>query len=228
MREKTFELKWSDYKVHVFETEDGKVYAEDNYGKAEFKTWDEALKRAQECIDSTPDEPPVPEVDQTWYSGLNAGHWGLGDLYPSAKENLEKIVKSGKPYNTGFFGSKKDESSARIINNGKEITVEVVRYMDGDDDPAELIYDAMNDDDIFSETEIEEMVDDMLLGDYGASEGSRASLIEKLPLSATFEDIENTIKKLDNETDSILKERFEEVKGIVSEKRKHKRTHNAR
>ena len=151
MREKTFELKWSDYKVHVFETEDGKVYAEDNYGKAEFETWDEAVKKAQECIDATPDDPPVPKENGAWYTGADAGHWGLGDLYPEAEHSLKELVESGKPYNTGYFRSKKDESYARIINNGREVSIELVRYMDGDDDPAELIYDAMDDDDDFTE-----------------------------------------------------------------------------
>ena len=207
MREKNFEMKWSDYKVHVFETEDGKVYAEDNYGKAEFETWDEAVKRAQECIDATPDDPPVPKENGAWCTGADTRHWGHGDLYPDAEHSLKELVESGKPYNTGYFGSKKDESYARIINNGREVSIELVRYMDGDDDPAELIYDAMDDDDDFTEKEISEMVDDMLLGDYGSSEGNKATMAETLPLSATFEDIKETIKKLDNQANSVLKDR---------------------
>ena len=94
--------------------------------------------------------------------------------------------------------------------------------MDGEDDPSELIYDAMEAEDDFTEKEIAEMADEMQMGTYGSSGRSKASTAKTLQVKASFEEIMDTVKGLDEEADRILKERFCEIKEIVSRKREHK------
>lgn len=50
--------------------------------------------------------------------------WGLTDWYEEKEKALARAIKAGKPFDTGWYGSKKEIASGRISSDGKTITVE--------------------------------------------------------------------------------------------------------
>jgi hypothetical protein len=60
------------------------------------------------------------------FSSGDGAHCGLSDWYPDKEKALRTALKSGKPFDTGWYGSKKEIASARISSeDGKQVFVEV-------------------------------------------------------------------------------------------------------
>ena len=56
----------------------------------------------------------------------DGAHCGLSDWYPDKEKALSVALKSGKPFDTGWYSSKKEIASARIYSDdGESVTVEV-------------------------------------------------------------------------------------------------------
>ena len=55
----------------------------------------------------------------------DGAHCGLGDWYPEKEKALAAALKSSKPFDTGWYASKKEIASARIHRDGKDVHVEV-------------------------------------------------------------------------------------------------------
>lgn len=56
----------------------------------------------------------------------DGAHCGLSDWYPEKEAALAKALASGKPFDTGWYGSKKEIASARIYSPcGKRVMVDV-------------------------------------------------------------------------------------------------------
>lgn len=55
----------------------------------------------------------------------DGAHCGLSDWYPEKEKALAEALASGKPFDTGWYGSKKEIASARISSDGKTVRVEV-------------------------------------------------------------------------------------------------------
>lgn len=74
-------------------------------------------------VEPAPPKPPEPLKE---FQSGDGAHCGLGDLYPDKEAALVKALASGKPFDTGWYSSKKEIASARIFSgDGKTITVEV-------------------------------------------------------------------------------------------------------
>lgn len=54
----------------------------------------------------------------------DGAHHGISDLYPTHQKLVERALKSGKPFDTGWYGSKKEIASGRIYSDGKTVTCE--------------------------------------------------------------------------------------------------------
>lgn len=58
----------------------------------------------------------------------DGSHWGLTDLYPEKEAALKAALESGEPFDTGWYGSKKEIASGRvhahIISDGRQIVCE--------------------------------------------------------------------------------------------------------
>lgn len=50
--------------------------------------------------------------------------WGLTDWYEEKQKALVRAIKRGKPFDTGWYASKKEIASGRVYCDGKLITVE--------------------------------------------------------------------------------------------------------
>jgi hypothetical protein len=60
------------------------------------------------------------------FASGDGAHCGLGDWYPEKEKALELALKSGKPFDTGWYSSKKEIASARISSDdGFIVKVEV-------------------------------------------------------------------------------------------------------
>lgn len=56
----------------------------------------------------------------------DGSHWGLTDWYPENEAALRAALDARKPFDTGWYSSKKEIASARVVSrDGKTIEVEV-------------------------------------------------------------------------------------------------------
>ena len=60
------------------------------------------------------------------FRGGDGAHCGIADWYPAKRDALRRALKSGQPFDTGWYSSKKEIASARISSwEGDAIQVEV-------------------------------------------------------------------------------------------------------
>jgi hypothetical protein len=60
------------------------------------------------------------------FASGDGAHCGLADWYPNKEAALRRALKSRRPFDTGWYGSKKEIASARISSaTGKMVDVEV-------------------------------------------------------------------------------------------------------
>lgn len=64
------------------------------------------------------------EAVKAAFASGDGAHCGLGDWYPEKEKALARAIRSGKPFDTGWYGSKKEIASARIYSDGKTVQVE--------------------------------------------------------------------------------------------------------
>lgn len=77
-----------------------------------------------ESIDSTTRPPEQPKPLKEFASGDGA-NCGLGDWYPEKEKALAQAIKRQKPFDTGWYGSKKEIASARVYSlDGQTVQVE--------------------------------------------------------------------------------------------------------
>lgn len=136
------------------------------------------------------------EIDITENSGVYASKWGISDFYDEAEKSLREALISGKDFDTGWFGCKKEINYARIIRENGEITVSVCCYMDDLFESEDLIYDAIwkmtkSEKDVLPEEIIDSIRDGAILDCIGDS----STEVEILPLSSSFEDVVNALDK---------------------------------
>jgi len=68
---------------------------------------------------------------------INDGaHCGLADWYPPLEKGIVAALAEGKPFTTGWYGSKKEIAYACISGDGKNINLEARVYNDFDDEGA--------------------------------------------------------------------------------------------
>lgn len=65
------------------------------------------------------------QFDLSVFEDGDGAHCGLSDWYPDKEEALKRALESGQPFDTGWYGSKKEIASARISSDGKTVWVEV-------------------------------------------------------------------------------------------------------
>ena len=144
--------------------------------------------------------------------------YGLTDLYPEAEQKLRELLDSGKPFQTEWTSSSKEFCGFQISSNGA--TEVIVDAFDGEiDEGTELVEDAIwdlkIDDGFFTEDEMAEMYDLVVMDGGYASEVSKSS--ETLTYPATYEQIMDTLEKLGEENRKSLDETYECLKETVKQ-----------
>lgn len=167
------------------------------------------------------DAVPVPPKDCTsavgydWNDVLDFGHYGIyaGEdaLYDHNLEALKKELASGKDFNTGWHGFKKEIESLKVSAFGSKITVEVAASCD--EMPYDLVSDCDGGDDL-TDDEIDEVYN-LYCGNFEATTDTDAS--GELDRSATVMDILTLASELMDGCQNTLHETYEFVQGCVTE-----------
>ena len=147
----------------------------------------------------------------------SASHWGLTDLYPDSEANLRKLIESDEDFTTEWCASKKELESAKYERIEGTFQVSVYRFMDdlweGNDLIGDALWDVTHDESI-------ELTEEHI--DYILDIATEIGIDDSVTLSAevedpTYENVMDAVSKLEDETDRVLKEYYEELKVIVKD-----------
>ena len=135
---------------------------------------------------------------------MDWGSWGVGDFYDAPYKELKEAIESGKDFDTGWHGWKKEIQSMRISREDGRILVEVSQEMD---ELPDLIYDCLLDE------EEENLTDEMIeeITDYLAMETEFNTYDENsevLPTDASLDEVIDKAKELMQECDNYLKDAY--------------------
>ena len=137
----------------------------------------------------------------------NWGSWGIGDFYDGNEKELRDAIESGKPFDSGWHGFKKELQSMRICrNDAGNIIVEVSKWMDSIYEEPELFYDFLTDEEAEKLTDemIEEIRDNLIFSDCVDETQDNAELLN----DATFEQVMKKANELMGECDNVLHSSF--------------------
>ena len=166
---------------------------------------------AQAVLDiSTPSKEQIPCVG---FDFDDWGSWGVGDFYQGQEAKLREAILSGKPFNTGWHGYKKEPQSMRIIRDGEGTTVFCSASMDEALEQADLLYDCLEDEEygLLTEEKIDTIRQYLYLGDFREEASGSADL----PIDAPFDDIMKAAASLMSGLQRELKDSFRECIGIT-------------
>lgn len=149
---------------------------------------------------------------KTWDEVYDFGHYGIFDepdcFYDDARELLDHDLKSGKDFDTGWHGFKKEIESMRIYAYGDNIFIEVWVGMD---EMPELIYDCDGGEDLTEEQV--ELVEDIWNDELWTKTENTHEI--RVPRNSTIEDIVKAASEVRDEIDSELDECFKFLEGTV-------------
>lgn len=96
------------------------------------------------------------------------GSWGVGDFYNGNEEELRKAIESGKPFDTGWHGFKKEIQSMRIHRDETGVEVQVSAAMDEVFEQEDLFYDFLEDNEyeLLTDEVVDEVRDYLFMGDF--------------------------------------------------------------
>lgn len=166
---------------------------------------------AQAILDIS--KPTFKSIPEEGFDFEDWGSWGVTDFYDETREELESALKSGKPFNTGWHGAKKELESMQIVRDYENTVVCVHAYMDELYEQSDLINDCLTDDESNRITDdmIDEIRDVCMFSDCV----DECDESETLPLDASLEDIEKCASKLLDLCEKRLKDSFQMCIGIT-------------
>lgn len=136
------------------------------------------------------------------------GHYGITDeaLYDEAKAALKSAIDSGKYFDTGWHGSKKEIPTMQIRRMEDGIEVCVHDEMDDVFDEYDLFYDFLTDEEMemLDEDKADEIRDCLEWGDFY----NEISYTELLPSNASYDDVMATVAELEDDCERTLKNSF--------------------
>jgi len=155
--------------------------------------------------------PPPRSLADEFY---NWGSWGVTEMYPDVEKIMREVIASGERFDTGWHGCKKELQSMSIQRTEDEVIVEVSAYMDDLEDYA-IILDCLTSEEEQKITEeqceaIANALDEMFL-DFQTEIEER----DKLPVTATFEEIVEKAEECLDYCGRRLKESFHLCIGIT-------------
>lgn len=141
------------------------------------------------------------------------GSWGVGDFYDKNEKELKDAVESGKPFDTGWHGFKKEIQSMRISRDEDSTLVEVSEAMDEVFEETDLFCDFLTDKELdnLSDEMINEIREYLMMGDFVEETDSYTHL----SINATFEEIMKTAIELANDCSEKLHDSFLECIGTT-------------
>ena len=140
------------------------------------------------------------------------GSWGVGDFYNGNEEELRKAIESGKPFDTGWHGFKKEIQSMRVCRDESGVEVQVFAAMDSALEQYDLFCDFLEDDELelLTDEVVEKIRDYLYMGDY--VEETEDSITLQNP---TFDDVMKAASKCANYCEQRLHDSFIECIGTT-------------
>lgn len=152
-----------------------------------------------------------------WENGNDIGHYGIMDdpemFYPECRSHLEKDLASGRDFNTGWHGFKKEIQSICIKAEGDQIEISVWVSMD---DMPDLIYDCDGGEELTPEQI--NYVFDLWCETLYTTECTEYG---RLPRSADIQDIVDLADYLADNCNKELSEGFEWLQSAVADALKY-------
>ena len=88
------------------------------------------LEVAHAILDISKPRYVKPEINADFFDFDDWGKWGICDFYPEAEEKLREVIKSGKTFNTGWHGCRKEIENMCIQKDAEYITISCSTSMD--------------------------------------------------------------------------------------------------
>ena len=150
---------------------------------------------------------------KTWNEVDDFGHYGIFDdpncFYDNVRELLEHDLKSGKDFDTGWHGFKKEIESMRIHAVNETLFIEVWAAMD---DMPDLIYDCDGGEEL---TEDQEKIVQSIWDANELWTKTEDVRTVELPRNSTIDEIVKVAEVAVEEIHSELDEYFEFLEGTV-------------
>ena len=138
------------------------------------------------------------------------GSWGIGDMR-NGEDELRKAIESGECFDTGWHGWKKEIQSMRIQRTEENFVIECYMEMDSALEQWDLFSDFLTDEE--QERLTDEKVDEIREYLYEGEYVEEITYDDRLPVTATYEEIMRKAEELMQDCDDRLTDSFHECIG---------------
>lgn len=168
---------------------------------------------AQAILDISKPRYVKPEIPESHFDFDDWGSWGVGDFYARPKEYLESALNSGKTFDTGWHGYKKEIESMRIQRTPEEIIISCSASMDEALEQTDLFTDFLTEEELekLSDDMIDEIRDYLIWGEF-VEETDNEESIDK---NSTMEEIMEKASELMQLCNTRLHESFHQCIGTT-------------
>ena len=149
-----------------------------------------------------------PEINEDYFDFDDWGKWGVGDFYPEAEEKLREVLLSGKTFNTGWHGYRKEIESMCILKDAEHITISCSTSMDEVLEQEDLFSDFLTEEEMKKLTDdlVDEIRDALMWGDF--SEDAESDV--QIPPDSDFDTVVRQAEELMQECHDRLDDYFRE------------------
>ena len=149
------------------------------------------------------------------FDGEYVSKWGLTDWYPESEKILRDVIESGEDFETEWLGCKKEIRYAKYARDEEGFVINVQSHMDdlftGDD----LIYDALwascHSEKVLPDDTIDRIRSECI--EVGIDDNTEFCVT--LPKDASWDEIMEMTKKLENEVEENNQDMFNRLCEIV-------------
>ena len=142
---------------------------------------------AQAIFDISKPRYLKPEAGPDLFDFGDWGKWGVGDFYEEIEKKLRDVIRSGKTFDTGWHGYRKEIESFRVQRTNEEVIVSCSSAIDEVFEQSDLFSDFLTEEEMemLTDEKMDE-IRDCLLFDCFSGE---AVCTESLPVDADFDAI---------------------------------------
>ena len=163
---------------------------------------------AQAILDVSRPRYVKPEIAEDHFDFDDWGKWGVGDFYTEAEDLLKEAIASGKTFDTGWHGYKKEIESMRIQRDAEHITISCSTSMDEVFEQYDLFSDFLTNEEMekLSDDLVVSIRDALMWGDF--SEDAEGDV--QIPAGSDYDTVIRQAEELMQECSDRLDDYFRE------------------